>query len=347
VLSASAAAQELAARPCLEWETVLCIYSLPPACSENPAFAPLFVAAAAALQQQLGDLDAAWLDAAAAERLRTLLPFAALVALLADDRTRVATENTVVYTACAWLAQHGGGTPEQQDALADAIRIPHVTPLYLAGVTAQCGWVTRSIRPHELHLASAFAAAPEGVQDRMLRNQSMPFSNREAWQLPKRPASGAPKDLEIIWEVPLAQLQSLHEQARSGAVARAESPVHVFEGLEWDLRLHAQLKPSPGSYGGSRGVMIGLYAFAHPPPGCKEVAMVSAHVKVEVGRLARGFSLMPFALGSGPGASEGRGFADVFGLGVREAWDEAAWRGAGLVGEGGRVRVGVVIREVA
>jgi hypothetical protein len=348
-LSASAAARELAARPALEWDTAMAAFALPPACADNPAHAPLLAAAAAALQVRLGDLDAAWADERGAARLRSL-PFAALSALLSDEGTRAAGENTVFYTACAWLAAHGGGEPAQREALAAAVRAPHLSPLFAAGVAAQAPWFAAAVPPAELHAAAAFAAAPDAVRERMLSKPGLPLARRAAWRLSPRPPSAAPRALEIVWAVPLARLRELHEKAAAGEPARAESPPHVHGGLEWDVRLHAQQRGGGGGSSDSSnggGIAIGAFVFAHLPPGCAAEAVVSANVRVEAGSVVRGFTLMPFGVGAGPGASEGRGFADAFGVGARQEWDEAAWRSAGVVGGDDAVTIKVTIRDVA
>ncbi|GBF94424.1 hypothetical protein Rsub_07238 [Raphidocelis subcapitata] len=342
-LCATAAAHELAQRPALEWETVLAVYHLPPACADNPALAPLLAAAATGLVERLGDLDAAWLDPARAAELLAL-PFAAVAALVGDART-AASENTVFYTCDAWLAQHGGGEPEQQAALAAALRAPHLTPLYLAGVAGASDWLSRHISARELLGAAAFAAAHDVCRQRMLAKPAHPAARRAAWREPPRPESPAAKALHIAWNVPVSELQALHERAELEGVAHLPSPPSVWQGLRWDLRLHAARREG--------GVLVGVYVFAHLPPGCCEEAFVSASVKVEAAHLSRGFTVMPFSLGSpsacGLGTSEGRGFADAFGLGagLRAGWDEAAWRAAGLVGERGSVSVRATIRDVA
>jgi len=122
----AAAARALAAADPLDWSTVLAVYNLPPSCSDNAAYAPLFDAAAMALQQRLGDLDAAWLHDGKAEQLLAL-PFAAVKQLLSHDRT-CACENTVYYTCCAWIEKHMyKAGAEQRSGLLECVRMPHVS----------------------------------------------------------------------------------------------------------------------------------------------------------------------------------------------------------------------------
>jgi hypothetical protein len=95
----------------LQWATVQGLYSLPPGCAELDACKLLFAAAREKLQQELGDLELALVDN---ERRRLLLslPQPALLQLLHDNRTRVASENTVFFVINFWWRgqkqqQHG------------------------------------------------------------------------------------------------------------------------------------------------------------------------------------------------------------------------------------------------
>jgi hypothetical protein len=61
----------------------------------------VFVAAGEKLQQELGDLELAVAETARC-RLLMALPHSALLQLLSDNRTRVASDNTVFYVIGTW-----------------------------------------------------------------------------------------------------------------------------------------------------------------------------------------------------------------------------------------------------
>lgn len=102
VSAASTQLQLAAAQGQLEWHTALHIMSLPAACPEMPAYKPLFEAAAALIQQELGDLDVACSDVEVKWPKLLDLPQMALMQLLSHDETRAAHENTVVYVIQQW-----------------------------------------------------------------------------------------------------------------------------------------------------------------------------------------------------------------------------------------------------
>ena len=287
--SAAAAARELAARAPLEWPTVAAAFELPPACAASADAAPLVAAAARELLARLGDLDAAWADPARAAQLRAL-PFGAIRALLADARTSAASENTAFYTAAAWLgAQRGGGAPDERAALAALIRAPHLTPLFRAGVAARSGWLLEAAPGRALLLLEA------GPRDAHAGENQQEPAPPPAWRLPPRPASAAPRALELEWRVPLAALRlaleralaeggrdaggsdssccgsdagaSSDSDAGAAAAAAAELPSlrmpgrpRPFQGLEFELRLHGRRRANGGA-------TVGVYVFARPPPG--------------------------------------------------------------------------------
>jgi hypothetical protein len=85
----------------LQWETVHALYALPPGCADLDACKGMFAAAGDKLQHVLGDLELVWANADK-QQLLLGLPQPALLQLLKDARTRVASENTVFYTIEQW-----------------------------------------------------------------------------------------------------------------------------------------------------------------------------------------------------------------------------------------------------
>jgi hypothetical protein len=99
----------------LQCETVRGAYSLPATCADNAAFADVFKAAADALQHTLGDLELVFADEQK-QQLLLGLPHAALLQLLRDERTRVASENTAAHAVLEW-ARDNDATDEQLQQL--------------------------------------------------------------------------------------------------------------------------------------------------------------------------------------------------------------------------------------
>jgi hypothetical protein len=114
-----------------EWQTVMALYSLPPGCCDLDACKSLCAVAGDKLQQELGDLELTWEDAGK-QQLLLGLPLQALLQLLRDDRTRVASENTVFYSIHRWwkrqqalVASSGAPAPAEDDmrALLQLVRM--------------------------------------------------------------------------------------------------------------------------------------------------------------------------------------------------------------------------------
>jgi hypothetical protein len=108
VMAATAAAFAQHATPPhqLEWSITLQLLDLPPSCAGQPAFEPVQQLAVARLQQVLGNLEEVWVKQHRLGALLVRLPFNGILQLLQHPRTRVSSENTVVYTIKRWyLAQ--------------------------------------------------------------------------------------------------------------------------------------------------------------------------------------------------------------------------------------------------
>jgi hypothetical protein len=136
-----AASAALAAAAPLSWDTALAVWALPAGCSDNDAYAPAFQAAAATVQAELGDLEAALNDGPKKQRLLSL-PFPGLLQLLGSDETRVASENTVFVACACWLERHQGCSAEQTKQLAGCIRLHHCSSLFLPSVISGAAWLT-------------------------------------------------------------------------------------------------------------------------------------------------------------------------------------------------------------
>jgi len=327
---AAAAARALAASRPLDWSTALGVYRLPPSYSDNAAFQPMFTAAAAAVQIQLRDLDAAWLDDGKAEQLLAL-PFAAVKQLLSDNRTR-AREDTVYYTCCAWIDGHKADA-EQRRGLLECERMPHISSFYLAGVvSSSITQLTDSIATADLLHAAAYAAATAGMQKTMDRRKYLSFTKHPAWRLPMRPAS-AVQSAVIEWRVPLSEVKQLHEEAAAMAVGRrawAYAPqTRMFGGVMWSVKLQAMRQAD--------GVKMGVHAHVCLPPALVPwKGIVSADCKLEAAQQS-------YSFGAAVGVGESRGFDDAFKLGAKAEWDEVAW--SGLAGGDGKVLLRLTVKD--
>lgn len=379
--SVRAACRLLCSKGPLPWDAVAAAFTIP---SGDPwvtaASRPLRAAAHEALMTELGDLELAWLDGRRRGQLMGL-PFEAMRSLLSDGRTRVLTEGTVYLTADSWLHAHGGGTPEQQAALAGCVRAPAVPLSYLTGVMARSRWMSRNVSAGELHGAIAYSLAQPRLREvEPCSGVDVPAPRVASWQLPARPKSVV-RRLRMDWDVPLSQLKKLHRSAAKGgpgATADLVAPSGwAFAGLRWTLELQAVChggaaaddeeggEEGHGADDGSieeeveeEGISFGLFVTPSPPPLQSEEddasedeppsdaagAIVTATVTLEAHsafQKLRCSRRLRFLVGL-----EARGFFDMFELGVQRDWDEGAWRAAGLVREDGTVRVSAVLKDV-
>lgn len=192
-----------------------------------PGYTAALAAASHKLHNALGDLEVAWQYDETAKLLRQL-PFCLVHQLLSDNRTRVASEDTVVYTVHQWLKQQalpaaaGPGTTassftldQQAEQLVQLIRLPKCSPLFLATVAPNASWLLQYLTAAELATAATIAQQPEVMTSnnpvkQALSTRSSVIARREAWKLPPRPMS-AVGDLVLDWEVPLQQLKQLVE----------------------------------------------------------------------------------------------------------------------------------------
>ncbi|WIA40918.1 hypothetical protein OEZ86_004578 [Tetradesmus obliquus] len=175
VIAAAAAAFDSIASADLQWETVQALYALPPGCAELDACKPLFEAAGEKLQDELGDLELAWADASK-QQLLLGLPQPALLQLLQDDDTRVASENTVFFTISQWCRQQQQPAQQQQQQQQEAVamsakhdllqlvRMQHCTGLYATAVVARTRLAQSLFSAAEIAEACVLASAGKRSQ---------------------------------------------------------------------------------------------------------------------------------------------------------------------------------------
>jgi hypothetical protein len=213
------------------------VFELPEACLQLEPVKKVQQAAADKLQQELGDLEVVWGDKQKQEQLLGL-PFGALLQLLRDERTRVASEDTAVYTAQRWMKHnHSAYSEDQQQQqqhqqqLAGVLRLPHCTATYLTslagkgvGMDLGSAWVCDN---SPRLLAELVALVPRSSEERSdwLDCECM---DKAAWRLPPRPVS-ALTQLELSWDLPLAQLQ---ERLAAGS-SYLGGLACIWKGRDW------------------------------------------------------------------------------------------------------------------
>jgi hypothetical protein len=162
--------------------------------------------AAAALQVLFGDLEAVWASADNRVKRRGLLslPFEALKALLADERTRVASENTVAHTVVRWLAKNKvAASSAQAEELLPLVRVARLTPHYARTVFSESTLARRHLSASERAFASM--APLMGVGASHLNTSCI----EPAWVLPARPRSALADVAVLEWSPRLAELEDM------------------------------------------------------------------------------------------------------------------------------------------
>jgi hypothetical protein len=107
----------------LQWEALHAVYALPAGCFDLVSCKALLTATCEMLQQELGDLELVWGDPSNSKQQLLLgLPLQALVQLLGDQRTRVASENSVFYTVSKWWEEQQQQRAAQLDLDPQCVR---------------------------------------------------------------------------------------------------------------------------------------------------------------------------------------------------------------------------------
>jgi hypothetical protein len=323
VLAAAAAAvgdPAVVSNEGLAWAAVRMAYSSPAAAGSQAAALQEY--AAAALQLLFGDLEAVWAaggDEGDEKQSNLLaLPHAALKALLADERTRTASENTVMHSIVSWVDQHQlAPTSEQVKELLALVRVARLTPHYARSVFCESKLAKAHLSAHELALA---ATAPLVVGDEPYGLDDW----QPSWRLPARPRSALADALVLEWSPRLAEVE-----ACAAALPAEGEDCKCIDGPKgvvwqgWPLHFKLECKRSASGV-----VMLGV-RLAALPPGRVAVALIR-------------FSLEAVAAGGGNGtrfgsaaylytaAEEGWGDYDFFELDGEGADNAAApkdWAG--------------------
>jgi hypothetical protein len=252
-------------------EIAAAVFELPEACLELEAVQQVQQAAADKLQQELGDLEVVWGDEGKRQALKEL-PYGALLRLLGDRRTRVASEDTVVYTALNWFRTKAAspGKQLQQQQLAAVFCLPHCTGTYLARLSKP---PTTEERPRswvyddDIQLVIGLLAVSGRSSTQRSGWLQAAQADRPAWHLQPRPMS-AVSQLQLSWDLPLADLEKVVAATPSAEVALTTYPcgVTMWQGRRWWFRFNY----SPG-----KRQVIARLCLSHAP------AFVTARITLE------------------------------------------------------------------
>jgi hypothetical protein len=336
----------------LQWNTALQLLDLPPSCAQQPEFKAVQQVAVQRLQQQLGDLEEVWADKQL-QQLLLRLPFSALLQLLQHAETRVATENTVVYTIERWYEAQPAAAQdvEQLQQLMHLVRVQHCTHYYAGTVMLQSSLMQLCFDQSELVLIPLLCSPHENDMSSLLQySMECPaLAKYPAWSAEKRPASA--KQPEIEWRLPLDQVQAALEQLlpllgngnRSTDIAI--SSTYILQGQPTCLTaILSGSSSGDSSNSTSPQLMLGACLDLEDLP-VNAVRKVSATFKVIKAASSTAGDPLQATVGSSKtfkptimSVQVGKGFTDLVDLGAVASWQaaEAALREKQLVHAGGQ-----------
>ena len=222
----------------LQWDTAMEVFTLPDSCQQLPSYSKLKQAAGDKVQQVLGDLELVWSEKRAEPVRQQLLqrPFSALKQLIADSRTKVASEDTVFFTIDYWLAKNPSTTQEQKKELAELLRLPHCNPSYLTTLmAAHNSWLFECVSPTDLCTAAAIAAAgPRSDWGKEACSSTLSLMRMNA-----RPSSCI-TSLTTSIVVDMATLEAMFAGADANDNGYFTGSSAKWQGRELELELHTQ-----------------------------------------------------------------------------------------------------------
>jgi hypothetical protein len=306
----------------LEWATVIAAFTLPDGVAGHDSSEQLRQQAQAWLQQELGDLELTLQDEAKCQQLERL-PHAALLALLQDERTRVASEGTAVAAVALWAAaQEAAGSSvalEQRQQLAGRIRMVQLPIMYLSTVLPRVQWLEGVLTAQHFRAFTAAQSVPAWDRGRFVRcvliNIAADGSDKwrtwvEAGPRPMSACGGA----RAMVQVPAAELSSCFAEDRPG---RWASPTIMFGGYGLGLIAIAE----------GRKIAVGIAltgrgtrrqpAFGPGAPLLRDTACVKVDaICVVDGAIKRAKQIIGLC-------AQGRGWPDFFGeeLDMSAGWD--------------------------
>ena len=211
-----------------DWTAVVAVYQLSESTLKLPECGAAAEAALKLLLEELGDLELAW-DTKQKQQHKQLLglPFQGLKQLLQHQETKVASEDTVLYTIQAWVTyKSNAATEQEQQELAQTIRVAHCSPLCVGTVMPCCPWLVQAWGVQDLMAASLLASKPNQKIITCITNVKELMTRRPAWALAKRPVS-AVTTMELTWAVPVSKVKEL-----AAAAASANKVQTLYSNLE-------------------------------------------------------------------------------------------------------------------
>jgi hypothetical protein len=267
--------------------TAAAVFRLPEPCLQLGALSQLHKLAGDKLQQELGDLEVVWGDKDK-QQLLLALPFGALLQLLRDDRTRVASEDTAVYTAQRWLVHNpaagAGSTEWQQQQLAQVLRLPHCTSSFLASladkdpeVGLDYAWVYGGSTKCLVNLLAVSSNSVDTHQ--RIRWLQKEYPHQLAWKKGARTTSDYDR-LQLVWKMPQAQFKELFEAAAKGSSKACYLPIEqhaTWQARQWSLSLKVTTTGASLYLRNRESVCGGAPAVCDGVVDCKKVGARSPH----------------------------------------------------------------------
>jgi hypothetical protein len=270
----------------------------------------------------LGDLEAAWRDKQLQELLLEL-PLPALVLLLGSDQLRVASEDTVLYTASKYVAALPlDAAPTVRAALAPLIRAPHLSGTMLSG---------QALSSHSPHML----LGTYSTQLRQLISYKLATSSTDvpaytldhipgapaAWKLSKRQII-ASDGVRLVWRLPVEQLAQACRDSFAGTrnvVISCADGSPPLGGLSWSLQVGC--RPTEQ---GTQGTTVGLYAVPH-----EAIRMLGLDTLLVFSCSISCLGITHELACRGNHVGIGRAFFTLD-MSAGGGWDEAAWAAEGL-----------------
>jgi hypothetical protein len=161
----------------------------------------------------------------------------ALLQLLRDERTRVASEDTAVYTAVEWLERHPEALAKASQLLA-VLRLPHCSATFLThgGIRQHlCAW---GVPEDEMYQLGALCALGDKQPADWLAYVS---HHHPQWQMSRRPVSVV-KQLQQEWQLPLSQLKPMFERAQLEGARQmmVQTETSIWQGREWQCGVYVE-----------------------------------------------------------------------------------------------------------
>ena len=328
-----------------QWAAVVAVYQLPESTLKRPECSAAPEAAQNLLLEELGDLEGTWGDKQKQEQLLGL-PFQGLKQLLQHQETKVASEDTVLYTIHRWLRRiTNAATEQEQQELAKTIRVKHCSPLCVGTMMPRCPWLVKAWGVEDLVAASVLACKPKERIVKCLSADPELKNRQPAWGLGSRPVSTVTKG-ELVWKVPLSKVKELDATARAEKTAaelrsrlEADGTV-IWSGKAFSLQLELCSDSGIGLYLMMDGPCVNGRRSAWAVVNCS-VDVVSPHDDIILpDEDANEWDL---------GVTAGYGWNDVCSLKGWATWEELEQklRAVALVHADGCLHLQVVVHSIS